>query len=101
VSEFYNIFIEGQQPLEVPCPSDDKLPQPDDIYVFTSSFSISVADVSYDVGDKLLLMKRTDEAPRGRRSSLGNWVAISKNGVSVWSNIEWLIAIEHLKKEEE
>jgi hypothetical protein len=86
---YYNISVGWSEPIEVPRPA--VLPVDCDILVFVKAFSNPVLK-DYQVGDEIHLMKRTDEAPHGKQSSLGNWLAISKHGLSVWSNIEWMIA---------
>lgn len=78
----------GKGSLDVPCPK--KLPEGGDILYFTDPFTIPSGQ-TYSRGDEIHLMRRTDEAPHGKRSSLGNWLAISKLGPSVWSNIEWML----------
>ena len=86
---FYEICIDGSSStLWVERP--EKLPQAGDILVFTKSFK-TPGGGAYDAGDELHLLNRTDEAPFGRRSSLGNWEVFSKLGCLVWSNIEWML----------
>lgn len=67
------------------------LPQPGDRLVVTKAFSTPGNDI-YLEGDILILIRRTDEAPHGRLSSLGNWLVASKTGVTVWANIEYALA---------
>ncbi len=86
---WYLIHIDGTTPIDAPRP--EVLPEPGDILVFSEEWHTPIGQV-YVAGDEVHLMKRTDEAPHGRRSELGNWVAISKFGALVWSNIEWLLA---------
>ena len=46
----------------------------------------------YDVGDKLLVLERTEDAPHNRITTKGNWRVKGKNGkVTVWSNIEMMV----------
>lgn len=97
--KWYTIQVNGfsigaKESIEVPCP--EVLPEPGDICIFTDTYE-TPGDLVYEHGDELHLMKRTDEAPYGKTSSLGNWLIISKFGVSVWSNIEWLLATEKLQ----
>jgi len=87
---WYEISGPGlSSPLDAPRP--EVLPQAGDILVFAEPFDVA-GIATYDVGDEIHLMKRTDEAPHGKISALGNWKAISKYGVTVWSNIEWMLA---------
>lgn len=89
----YTIRMPDGMPLSVPRPSE--LPEPGDICCFTADYE-TPGDQKFSAGDELHLMKRTDEAPYGRLSSLGNWVVISKHGVNVWANIEWLLEVGRL-----
>jgi len=45
----------------------------------------------YQHGDELRLIERTEEAPYGYKSSLGNWVVQCPHTTSVWSNIEAMV----------
>lgn len=93
VDQTLNVNIRIGNPLEVPRP--DELPEPGDILVVKIPYSTPATDddfFQFDPGDELHLMHRTQEAPFGKLSSLGNWMVIAGNGVSVWSNIEWLMA---------
>ncbi len=73
----------------VPCP--DVLPVRGQVLTVVEPFR-TLADLDYPVGHKLTLMWRTDEAPHGRSSSLGAWVVDCGYQVSVWTNIEWMLA---------
>lgn len=75
--------------VDVPCPR--VLPEAGDILVFTKRV-VTPGSQHYEVDDEVHLVKRTQDAPYGKLSSLGNWQAISKHGVSIWSNIEWMMA---------
>lgn len=52
----------------------------------------TLAGHSFQPGDTLTLVRRTNEAPFGHLCSLGNWVVETKYHVSgnetIWSNIE-------------
>ena len=89
MQQFYFIYMEGAAPLDVPRP--DELPEPGDILTVLEEFSTPGGQV-YLLGDELHLMDRTNDAPYGNLSSLGNWNVITKFGDSVWSNIEWAMA---------
>jgi hypothetical protein len=91
--DFYTIYMSGQKSLEVPCPRT--LPEAGDIFRFAVDLE-TPGGQTYQIGDELHLMKRTSDAPYGKLSSLGNWLVITKHGISVWSNIEWLIADEKI-----
>ena len=52
----------------------------------------TLASVSYNPGDSLILIGRTPATPHNRQSSLGNWLVKCKHFVSVWTNIEWGMA---------
>jgi hypothetical protein len=94
--KFYTIDLGGST-IDVEC--SDVLPVEDDVYIFAKPYNVNFKGATvYNVGDLMLLMYRTDEAPYGRRSSLGNWAAITKAGGGVWANIEWLIYQETLVK---
>ena len=77
-----------------PCP--ERLPQPGDVYEFTLPIN-TAGNCSYNIGDTLTILERTSEAPHLRLSSLGNLRVQCKYHVSVWTNIEWMIADGHLK----
>lgn len=88
---FYTISMEvGKEPLEVDCP--DELPRAGQVLIFTEQWKGPGDSPQYEPGDEVMLLRRTNDAPWGRLSSLGNWVAVTKYGRSVWSNIEWLMA---------
>lgn len=53
---------------------------------------VTLANVIYHYGDILTLRERTQEAPYGYLSSLGNWVVECPHMVSIWSNIEAAVA---------
>lgn len=89
--DWYSIFMEGSGSLDVPRPAT--LPEAGAFLYFRKIFSTPVGAV-YTPGDEVYLLRRTNEAPYGKLSELGNWVALSKYGVSVWSNIEWMLAIK-------
>lgn len=66
----------------------EHIPQIGDIYAVQRSF-ITAGNVIYKVGDELLMICRTDEAPHGRLSSLGNLFVQGVDAkTSIWSNIE-------------
>jgi len=65
-------------------------PSPGDVLVAKKPFYTPVH--SYNVGDELHLMCRTQEAPHHILCSLGNWVVKCKYQVSIWSNVEWALA---------
>jgi hypothetical protein len=88
-THFYEIYMEGTTPLEVPRP--EKLPVEGDILIVEKDFR-TPSNAIYLQGDEIHLVKRTNDAPFGKLSSLGNWQAITKLGVSIWSNIEWALA---------
>lgn len=93
VTVLYDIAIDASgKTITVSCP--DELPEPGDILVFTAD----VPDFGWEQGDEVHLMDRTQDAPRGKVSSLGNWQVITKKGVDVWPNIEWLMADGVLKQ---
>jgi len=74
--------------LEVPCP--DVLPEAGESYVVARAFH--TPRCKYFIGDVLTLIHRTQEAPHGTLSSLGNWAVKDSNvGISIWSNIEMAI----------
>lgn len=66
------------------------LPEPGDILYVEDAFT-TPGDALYLPGDTLELLCRTDEAPWGRISSLGNWWVKCKYGTSVWANIEYIL----------
>jgi hypothetical protein len=91
-THFYTISGDGLTSggsIDVPCPA--VLPVAGDILIVEQAF-MTPGNQIYKIGDEVHLMKRTEDAPFGKHSSLGNWLAISKFGPSVWSNIEWALA---------
>lgn len=89
---FYTISGDGLLSggsIDVPAPA--VLPVAGDILIVEKAF-MTPGDQIYKIGDEVHLVERTNDAPYGKHSSLGNWRAISKFGVSVWSNIEWSLA---------
>lgn len=91
-TRFYTISgpgLTGSGSIDVPCV--EVLPEPGDILLVAIDF-VTPGDKAYLAGDEIHLIKRVWEAPFGKLSQLGNWQAISKFGVSVWSNIEWAMA---------
>lgn len=72
------------------------IPQPGDVLVVKVPIH-TLADLSYEVGDELVLVERTEAAPFGLKCSLGNWLVRDKHFVSIWSNVEWAM-IEGLLK---
>lgn len=87
---------EDKHPIDVPRP--EVLPEAGDVLIFTKQWS-TPSGISYQPGDEIHLMCRTEEAPWGKLSELGNWKCITKMGVTVWSNIEWLLATDCLEHE--
>lgn len=63
------------------------LPQPGEVLVANFPF-VALSGSHYEVGDRFELLHRTNDAPHGRLSSLGNWLVRCKDRVSVWTNIE-------------
>ncbi len=64
-------------------------PEPGAVLVVVKAFD--TPSHSYNVGDELALIERTQEAPHHILCSLGNWVVECKYETSIWSNIEWAI----------
>lgn len=91
-TRYYKMTLPNGTVIEVPCP--DTLPQSGDILFFPAA----AANYGWEEGDEVHLMERTDEAPHGKVSELGNWVVLTKKGRGVWANIEWLIADGVLKQ---
>jgi hypothetical protein len=79
------------------------LPQPDhplkvgQILIVEKPFSTN-GGFNYVKGEKLTLLQRTNEAPYGFSSSLGNWRVECPHTVSVWSNIEAMVALGELSE---
>jgi len=91
-------YDDGQKTWSAEFPAPDRLPQAGDIYEFAVPVH-TLARVSYNVGDLVKIVGRTDFAPHHRTSSLGNLIVCCKhfpNG-SVWTNIELAIAEGNLK----
>ena len=72
-------------------PRPEMLPQAGDVLVVEKVFRTKAGYV-YPVGSKLRLIERTQDAPYGLLSSLGNWVVECPFHQSVWTNIELMIA---------
>lgn len=91
----YNITVTKTIQQETP----DVLPQSGEILVATIHFRTS-AGTKYVPGDEFELLERTNEAPYGYLSSLGNWRVKCKARTSIWSSIEscmfdgWLVRKE-------
>jgi len=66
------------------------IPQPGDIYMFTTAMR-TAGQFDYDKGDLLTLVRLTEETPFGYKSKIGNWVVKCKEKTSVWSSIWYLI----------
>lgn len=79
----------GSATCELPCP--DVLPEPGETYRVDKPF-YTRAGFRYPEGAVIKLIRRTDEAPFGYASSLGNWEVECPFQTSVWSNIECLVA---------
>jgi len=72
-------------------PRPEILPQAGDVLMAEKLFRTK-AGLVYQVGTRLRLIERTQDAPFGMLSSLGNWVVECPFQVSVWTNIELMIA---------
>jgi hypothetical protein len=81
-------------------PLPETLPQAGDVLVVEKTFK-TPAGYIYQVGTRLRLIERTQDAPFGMLSSLGNWVVECPFQKSVWTNIELMIAEGTLSKGEE
>lgn len=68
----------------------DRALQAGDVYRVVTPFR-TFASVTYEPGDQLEIIERTDEAPHGRRSSLGNLRVRCKHFESVWTCFEPMI----------
>lgn len=89
-------YDDGAYRTSATCPAPVELPLPGCRVRILSNLR-TAAGVSYAPGDEAHLIRRTDSAPHYRRSSLGNWTVRCKYMVSVWTNIEWMIAIGHME----
>lgn len=85
---YYEISMNGQVGH---CPCSDVLPVEGQVLKVRRPFK-TLAGRVYLAGHELRLIHRTDAAPHGRLSSLGNWLVDCGYMVSVWTNIEWMIA---------
>jgi len=72
-------------------PRPECLPQAGDVLVVEKPL-VTQAGYFYQVGSRLRLIERTQDAPFGLLSSLGNWVVECPFQKSVWTNIELMIA---------
>jgi hypothetical protein len=79
------------QDLPMPRPSD-RQPVPGDVIVVAEPFWTPAA-ITYQPGDELNLLWRTALPCYHRTSSLGNWLVKSKYSVSIWTNIEFMLAM--------
>jgi hypothetical protein len=75
--------------VELPRPKEDL--QPGQVLRVMKPV-VTLGNFCYYQGDILELVERTQEAPYGYQSSLGNWVVRCPHQVSVWSNIEAAVA---------
>lgn len=77
-------------------PRPKRLPRKGDVYEFV--YPAHTPRGAYNPGDRLEILGRTNEAPHGLTSSLGNVEAKCKHAdSSVWTNIEWAIARNSLR----
>lgn len=74
----------------------ERLAQPGDVYQVVSSF-YTLGRVSYEPGDRLVVLERTNFAPHHRKSSLGNLLVKGKFSTSVWACLEMSIVNGWLK----
>ena len=88
---YYTISFTDNSKSSIEVERPHVLPEPGDILVFSQRWC-TPGNRWYETGDEIHLHERTQEAPNFRLSSLGNWIAISKYGVSIWSNIEWMMS---------
>ena len=69
-------------------PMPERIAQPGDVYRATTDFG-TLGKKSYEPGDTFKMLRRTQEAPFGRLSGLGNCVIQTKyhvaGGESIWS----------------
>ena len=72
-------------------PRPEILPQAGEVLVAEKAFRTKAGYV-YQVGSRLRLIERTQDAPFGLLSSLGNWAVECPFQESVWTNIELMIA---------
>jgi hypothetical protein len=78
----------------------EHLPEPGDVYEFTRQIQ-TLANVFYDKGDRLYILRRTEVAPHYRTSSLGNLEVRCKYMTSVWACVEDMISRGWIKLVEE
>lgn len=89
-SETYTVYVAAlNKPVTLPRPLN--LPKPGTLLRVRKPFS-TLACFNYGRGDALRLIARTYKAPYGYLSSLGNWIVECDHQVSVWSNIEAMMA---------
>jgi len=91
MNQYQIIYNDGSDHVYGSVPTPHELPAAGQVLTFKHGVR-TLAGVSYSPGDTLELIERTSEAPHHRCSSLGNWRVKCKYMVSVWTNIEWLIA---------
>lgn len=84
----YTITLDGQSGI-MRAPA--VLPEAGQVLTVQKSFR-TLGDRQYQVGHELKLMHRTQEAPHSRLSSLGNWVVDCGKTISIWTNIELMVA---------
>lgn len=72
-------------------PSPERRAMSGDIYESTTPL-YTLSGNNYNIGDQFEVIKRTDEAPHRRLSSMGNLVIKTKYGSSIWSCFDLSIA---------
>lgn len=89
----YNIAVvcDGKAFQSKSVPAPDVLPLPGQRLIVQQSF-ITKALKPYQKGDVLQLLHRTENAPHFLLSSLGNWIIRCPHFLSIWSNVEWMMA---------
>lgn len=96
IANTYTITFDNgmiKETMQVPLPK--RLPQPNDIYQFT--VSVRTPRGTYQIGNYIKILHRTNQAPHHLSSSLGNLLCECKYATSVWTGVEGAIVGGQLK----
>lgn len=86
----YTVSV-GPRGFEVPHQLPDRLPEPGDVYRWTTEVT-TAGGTRYVPGDEMIVLRRTHRNPYGRQSSLGNLLVRTPYAEAVWTCFEHCIA---------
>lgn len=89
-------YDDGKERGTIDFDNPERFAQPGDVYEVVKKFT-TLAPVTYEAGDRLTVLERTNFTPYHRKSSLGNLLIRCKAGTSVWSCFDHFVAEGWLK----